>query len=81
MDTALEHAPPQSFAESFGARLAAIRRERDLTQEQLGEGVGLGKAGVSSWEVGRTKPDVEQCAQLCRFLKVSADRLLGLSQE
>lgn len=73
-----------SSTESFGARLAAKRKARGLTQEQLGEGMAadgtdVGKGAVSSWEVSRTVPSTSQLLKLCQRLNCSADELLGVT--
>ena len=68
-------------SEAFCERLRAARQAANLTQAQLGEGLGkegadLGKGAVSSWEVGMSTPSPHQLALICRRLGVSADRLL-----
>ncbi len=44
--------------EHIGGRIAALRKERGLTQEQLGRQVGVSAQAVSKWENGGA-PDVE----------------------
>lgn len=66
---------------SFGQRLMLARRERGLTQAQLGQGMGtsgsdIQKASVSSWERGTSSPNVDQLRRLCERLHVSADSLV-----
>lgn len=65
----------------FGTRLAALRRERELTQEELGRGLGTdgedsSKSVVLGWEKGRHFPKVDQLALICQRLDCSADYLL-----
>lgn len=57
-------------------RIAAVRRAAGLTQEQLGELLGVSRQAVSRWESGQTSPDVSTLAALCEQLHVSADYLL-----
>ena len=54
-------------------RIAAVRRAAGLTQEQLGELVGVTRQAVSKWEAGQTVPDALTVAKLCEALHVSAD--------
>jgi len=60
----------------FNERIAATRRAAGLTQEQLGERVGVTRQAVSKWEAGTAMPDALTAAKLCDALNVSADYLL-----
>ena len=57
-------------------RIAAVRRAAGLTQEQLGELLGVSPQAVSRWESGQTSPDAATLAALCEKLRVSADYVL-----
>lgn len=57
-------------------RIAAVRKAAGLTQEQLGELLGVTRQAVSKWESGQTSPDVATLAALCEKLRVSADYVL-----
>ena len=57
-------------------RIAAARKAAGLTQEQLGELVGVTRQAVSKWEAGQTVPDAVTVAALCEALHVSADYVL-----
>ncbi len=46
------------MASELSERIAALRKEHGLTQEQLGNMVGVSAQAVSKWEKGGT-PDVE----------------------
>ncbi len=58
-------------------RIAALRKERGLTQEQLGQMVGVSAQAVSKWEKGGA-PDVELLPVLAGQLGVTIDALFGL---
>ena len=60
----------------LGDRIAAVRRAAGLTQEQLGELVGVTRQAVSKWESGQTVPDAVTVGRLCLALHVSADYVL-----
>lgn len=60
----------------WNQRLAAVRRAAGLTQEQLGELVGVTRQAVSKWESGQAVPDAMIIAAICRALHVSADYIL-----
>jgi transcriptional regulator with XRE-family HTH domain len=75
--------PDSAATTTFGTRLAALRRERGLTQEELGRGLApeggdLGKAAVSAWETGRNQPNATQLRAICQRLNCSANDLLDL---
>jgi DNA-binding XRE family transcriptional regulator len=72
----------QAAPDTFGKRLAAAREARKLTQTALGELLkGIPKASVSHWECGRYEPKLSHLRAICEILGVSADDLLGLSQQ
>ena len=58
-------------------RIAALRKEQGLTQEQLGKMVGVSSQAVGKWEKGGA-PDVELLPVLSRQLGVTIDALFGL---
>ena len=57
-------------------RMTQARKAAGLTQEQLGELVGISRQAVSKWEAGQTVPDALTVARLCQALQISADYLL-----
>ena len=57
-------------------RIAVLRKERGLTQEQLGQRVGVSAQAVSKWEKGGA-PDVELLPALADTLGVTVDALFG----
>ncbi len=66
-------------AMSIGATIKSLRRQRDMTQEQLAEYLGITSRAVSQWECGRTAPDITQLPLLANIFEVSADVLLGIN--
>ena len=63
---------------SIGSTIRKLRREREMTQEQLAECLGITANAVSQWECNRTAPDISQLPILARVLQVTVDRLLGI---
>ena len=55
-----------------------LRREREITQEDLAEMLGISAQAVSHWECGRTMPDVTQLPVLANVFEVTTDELLGV---
>ena len=56
-------------------RIAAVRKAAGLTQEQLGELLGVTRQAVSKWESGQTTPDAATIAALCEKLLPLAEVL------
>lgn len=58
--------------------LAMLRKIRgDITQEELGEALGVSANTVSRWERGEVKPKLElwQIKKLCKVLAIGIDQL------
>ncbi len=62
---------------NFGSSLAAARKEKEMTQEQLASRLGVTPQAVSKWERGAGYPDLELLYYLCDLLDCSADSLIG----
>lgn len=60
----------------IGAFIAQLRRERDWTQEELGERLGVTNKTVSRWENGNYMPSVEVLTLLGKEFDVSLNELL-----
>ena len=60
----------------IGAFIARLRREKDWTQEELGERLGVTNKTVSRWETGTYMPGVEMLTLLGRELDVTLNELL-----
>ena len=63
---------------TIGTTIKALRRERDITQEQLAEYLNVSAQAVSQWETDRTAPDISQLPVLANIFGVTTDRLLGV---
>ncbi len=63
---------------SIGTTIKRLRKEKEITQEQLAEYLGITSRAVSQWECDRTAPDISQLPALANIFEVSADVLLGI---
>lgn len=61
----------------IGKFIAALRREQGLTQEQLGEKLGVTNKTVSRWENGNYMPDIETLQLLSAEFSVSINEILA----
>ncbi len=64
--------------ETLGKRIAALRKAKGLTQEQLAEKVGVSAQAVSKWENDVSCPDITLLPLLADLFDVSVDELLGV---
>ena len=62
-------------------RLKEIRKEKRLTLEQVGKGVGLSTNAISRYERGVREPKLETWQKLADFFNVPVDYLLGISKD
>ena len=62
---------------SFNKRLLELRKQRELTQNELAESIGVNKQTISQYERGVRRPDFDTLCALCDFFNVSSDYLLG----
>ena len=60
----------------FPQKLMELRRSHGLSQEQLGEKIGVTRQTISKWELGQTTPEMEKLAALSDLFGVSADELI-----
>ncbi len=66
---------------NFNNRLRNEREDRDLTQAQLGEALGMPQRKISRLERGDTEPTTQEIIAICKFFNKSADYFLGLSDK
>ena len=57
------------------------RKQKNMTQEQLAEQLGVARQTVSKWELGETLPDVENLKKMAILFEFSIDEALGLEVE
>ena len=62
---------------SIGRNIAELRREKGLTQQALGEKLGVSVQAVSKWENDVCAPDVSLFPGLAELFGVSIDRIFG----
>ena len=61
---------------TIGKRIALLRKEQGLTQEELANHMGVSPQAVSKWENAQTCPDISALPKLARLLGVTVDALL-----
>lgn len=63
---------------SFGKTIKKLRREREMTQEQLAEILSISPQAISRWETDMAMPDISLIAPLCNLFNITSDELLGI---
>ena len=63
--------------DTIGKRIGHYRREKELTQEELAQKLGLSAQAVSKWENDQTCPDIQLLPTLCGILGITTDELLS----
>ena len=57
--------------------LKRIRKENNLSQEQLADKLGVSRQSVSKWESGQAYPEMDKVLQLCQLFNLNIDELLN----
>lgn len=61
---------------NLGERIAALRKDRGLSQEAFAEKVGVSRQAVSKWEAGASVPELDKLMQISELFGVTTDYLL-----
>ena len=60
----------------LGRFISTCRKEKNLTQKQLGEELGVTDRAVSKWENGKSFPDISLIEPLCQILDISVSEFM-----
>lgn len=66
---------------TLGSRIAALRKEKGLTQEELAEKIGVSSQAVSKWENDLSCPDIMLLPSLAKTFDTTVDLLLSGKEE
>lgn len=64
---------------NMGEKLKSLRIDKNLTQKQVADRIGLAISAVSSYESGTRYPSYDVLVKLARIFHVSTDYLLGIT--
>lgn len=56
---------------SYGEKIAALRKQRDMTQAELGKKLNVSFQAVSKWENGFSEPDLDTVKKICEIFEIS----------
>lgn len=64
----------------IGEKLKKMRRERDLTQEEVASQLGISFQAISKWERGDGYPDITMLPSLANYFGITVDELIGMNE-
>ena len=64
----------------FSQKLQALRKSRDLTQEELSSQLYVSRTAISKWESGRGYPNIESLKAIAAFFGITVDELLSTDE-
>lgn len=65
----------------YQERIRALRQDNDLSQREIADMLGIAQTTYSQYELDKRPMPIEYLVALCKFYKVSADYMLGLSDK
>lgn len=66
---------------SIYERIHDLRERSGMTQTELAMRMGVTRSGVNAWEMGISKPNIDNLVALSRIFHTTTDYLLGIDNE
>lgn len=63
--------------QKIGKKIVSLRKQKNMTQMELADRMGISFQAVSNWERGNSMPDISKLPELAEIFEVSLDELLG----
>jgi len=61
----------------LGKKIIEMRKNKNLSQEQLAEALNVSRQTISNWENGRFYPDIDALVKISKYFNISLDDLLA----
>ncbi|CBZ02484.1 XRE family transcriptional regulator [Clostridium botulinum] len=61
---------------AFSNKLYSLRKQKGLSQDELGSKLNVSRQTISKWELGETTPELEKLIALGDFFEISLDELV-----
>ncbi|KSU14876.1 helix-turn-helix domain-containing protein [Lactococcus lactis] len=61
----------------FSERLKELRKEKDLTQKEIANKLGVSRVAYTNWENGKREPNIERFVKLADYFNVNIDYVVG----
>ncbi|MBR4050771.1 MAG: helix-turn-helix domain-containing protein [Clostridia bacterium] len=65
----------------FYQNLSALRKSKNLSQEEIADRLGVSRQAISKWENGQALPETANIMKLCEILEVTPNELLGYEEQ
>lgn len=65
----------------IATNISKLMENRNVTQKELADYMGVSQAAVSTWILGTKTPRMDKIDKICNFFDVSRSRLMGLDEE
>ena len=65
---------------TIGERLLKLRKERNISQEDLANVLDVSRQTISKWETDQSQPDFDKIIPLCEYFGITSDELLTGNQ-
>ena len=65
---------------TLGEQIQSLRKAAGLSQEELGDKLGVARQSVSKWESDTTIPELDKLIAMSRLFGVTIGALLGLEE-
>ena len=66
---------------TIGQRIAELRKQQNLSQEALGELLGVSRQAISKWESDAALPEIDKLIAMSKRFGVTVGYLLGVEEE
>ena len=66
---------------NIGKFISKLRKEKELTQEELGNILGVSSKTISKWECGNSVPDINILKEISKYFKISIEDLVNCYYE
>ena len=60
----------------IGEKICELRKERNLSQEQLSQELNVTRQTISNWELGQTSPDIYQAIEISKIFNITLDEFV-----
>ena len=64
----------------FNEKIQLLRKQKELTQEELAEKLHVSRTAISKWESGRGYPNIDSLKQIAKLFSLTVDELLSAEE-
>ena len=65
----------------FNEKLVMLRKQQNLSQEQVSEKLGVARQTISKWELGETTPEMDKLIIISKLYDITLDELMKEDNE